>query len=72
MKSDLEGAVPGIDIYRAAKLYIDRHSDDAAIQAATRTDALLAAGDLDGASTWRKIIKAVEVLQATEPSGVVH
>ena len=72
MKSDLEVAVPGIDIYRAAKLYIDRHSDDAAIQAATRTDALLDTGDLDGAATWRKIIKAIVVMQATEPNGAVH
>ena len=33
-----------IDIYRAAKLYIDQHGDQAALQAATRSDALLATG----------------------------
>jgi hypothetical protein len=43
-----------IDIYRAAKLYIDQH------------------GDLDGAATWRKFIAAIEVMQATEPSGAIH
>ncbi len=43
-----------IDIYRAAKLYIDQH------------------GDLDGAATWRKIIKAIEVLQVTSASGAIH
>ena len=32
----------------------------------------LEAGDMDGAATWRKIIKAIEVLQATEPDGVTH
>ena len=57
-----------IDIYRAAKLYVDQHGD----QAATQADALLAAGDMDGAATWRKIVKAVEVLQKTEPDGATH
>ncbi len=37
-----------------------------------QSDALLAAGDLDGAVTWRKIIKAIEVMQATEPDGTAH
>ena len=61
-----------IDIYRAAKLYIDQHGDQAALQAAMQADALLEAGDMDGAATWRKVIKAIEVMQATEPSGAVH
>ncbi len=61
-----------IDIYRSAKLYIDQHGDQAALQAAMQSDAQLAAGDLDGAATWRKIIKAIEVLQSTEPDGAVH
>ncbi len=37
-----------------------------------QSDALLEAGDLDGAATCRKIIKAIEVLQATEPEGATH
>ncbi len=37
-----------------------------------QADALPAAGDMDGAATWRKIIKAIEVMQATEPDGAVH
>jgi len=37
-----------------------------------QADALLEAGDMDGAAVWRKIVKAVEVLQATEPDGVLH
>jgi len=61
-----------IDIYRAAKLYIDNHSDQAALQAAMQADALLEAGDLDGAATWRKIIKAIVAMRATEPSGSLH
>ncbi len=42
-----------IDIYRAAKLYIGQHGDQAALQAAILADALLDSGDLDGAATWR-------------------
>ncbi|MCZ6453108.1 MAG: hypothetical protein O6909_02600 [Alphaproteobacteria bacterium] len=61
-----------IDIYRTAKLYINQHGDQAAIQAAMQSDALLEAGDLDGAATWRRIIKAIEVLQATEPDETTH
>ncbi len=37
-----------------------------------QSDALLDAGDTDGAAVWRKILKAIEVLQATEPDGAVH
>ena len=61
-----------IDIYRAAKLYVDQHGDQAALQAAMRSDELFDTGDLDGAATWRMIIKAIEVMQATEPDGAVH
>jgi len=34
-----------IDIYRAAKLYIDQHGDQAALRASMRADALLEAGE---------------------------
>ncbi len=47
-----------IDIYRSAKLYIDRQGDQATLQAAMQSDALLEAGDLDGAATWRKTKQA--------------
>ena len=61
-----------IDLYRAAKLYIDPHGDQAALQAAMQSEALLEAGDLDGAATWLKIIAAIEVMQAMEPDGTTH
>ena len=61
-----------IDIYRSAKLYIDRHGDQAVLQAAMRSDDLFDTGDMDGAATWRRIIAAIEVMQATEPDGAVH
>ncbi len=37
-----------------------------------RADELLADGDMEGAATWRKIIAAIEVMQATEPDGTLH
>jgi hypothetical protein len=61
-----------IDIYRSAKLYIDQHGDQAALQAAMQSDSLLDAGDLEGAAVWRKILKAIEVMQATAPGGSLH
>ena len=44
---------------------VKRHGDDAAIQAGMRADELLAEGDVDGAATWRAIIRAIEELQRT-------
>ncbi len=32
----------------------------------------LKAGDTGGSAMWRKIIKAIELLQATEPGGASH
>ena len=61
-----------IDIYRAAKRYIDQHGDQVALQAAMQANALLEAGDLDGAATWRWIIKAIVGMQATVPDGATH
>ncbi len=51
------------DIFRAAKLLIDRHGEDASLRAAERADGLLEAGDIIGATTWHRILKAVEELQ---------
>ena len=45
-----EVRVNGIDVYRSAKLFIDQHGDEAAIQAAYQADAMLDRGDLDGAA----------------------
>ena len=55
---------PDLDIYRSAKLLIDRHGDDAVIEAAMRADELLDAGDLDGLATWNRILRAIEELRA--------
>ena len=67
----LEG-VDEIDIWRCAKLLVDEHGDTAAIHAAMRADALLDAGDLDGAAVWRRIVRAVRELLGREPVGTVN
>ena len=61
-----------LDIYRAARLLIDQHGDEAAIRAAERADAMLEAGDLDGVAIWRRILDAVKQLQGVTPAGTVH
>jgi hypothetical protein len=57
------------DIYRAAKLLIDRHGDDADIRAAERADELLDDGDIEGSAVWRRIIEAIEELQRGRRDG---
>jgi hypothetical protein len=57
------------DIYRAAKLVIDQHGEDAAIRAAQRADVLLDEGDLDGAIVWRRILEAIGELTRTRRDG---
>ena len=45
-----------LDVYRSAKLFIEQHGDEAAIQAAYQPDAMLNRGDPDGAAVWRLTI----------------
>ena len=52
-----------LDIYRAAKLVVDRHGEDAPLYAAAGTAGLAGAGDVEGAAIWRQITTAVEELQ---------
>ena len=61
MTSDLE-------IYRSAKLLIDKHGDDAVIEAAMTADKMLDKGDLDGLATWNRILRAIEELRAGNPA----
>jgi len=51
-----------IDIWRAAKLLVDRHGDEAPIHAAMRADELLADGDVDGQRIWKRILSVIEEL----------
>jgi len=57
------------DIFRAAKLLIDQHGEDAPLRAAERADRLLEAGDMIGATTWRRILAAIEELRRGRREG---
>jgi hypothetical protein len=57
-----EPVVDDPDIFRAAKLMIDQHGEEAALQAAQRADQLLDDGDLEGSVVWRRIAAAIEEL----------
>ncbi len=56
-----------LDIYRSAQVLVKHHGQDAPIHAAMRADELLEAGDLDGCTAWRRILRAVEELQRAKP-----
>ncbi len=66
--------IPDLDIYRSANLLVKRHGQDAPIHAAMWADAMLESGDLGGYAVWKRILRAVEELQGTEPKSgeVVH
>jgi len=55
-----------IDVLRAAHLLISRHGGDAPAQAAMRHDELLAAGDMEGATVWKRILRAIDELGRKE------
>ena len=60
------------DTFRTAARLLEQHGDTATIRAAMEADALLDAGDLDGAATWRRILDAVKELQDEKPAVTVH
>ena len=55
-----------LDVYRAAHLLIERHGDDAPIEAAMRADELTEAGDMEGVTVWKMILKAIAELLSEE------
>ena len=55
--------ISDLDIYRAAKLLVDQHAEDAPIRAAERADESLDKGDTVGTLVWRQIVKAIQELQ---------
>ncbi len=59
--------IPDIDIYHSANVLVKQQGEDAPIHAAMRADAMLDISDLDGYAVWKRILRAVEELQGTEP-----
>ena len=60
------------DVWQAAKMLIDQHGDEAAVQAAKRVDEMCAVGDSEGQAVWAAIRKAVIELANKIPDGAVH
>ncbi len=62
--------VDEINIYSSAGLLIEKHGDDAVIEAAMKADAMLEKGDLDGQAVWLRILRATkELLSKERPPG---
>lgn len=59
--------VSGADIWRTAKLILERHGDEAEAHADQHVAELLAAPDEAGAATWRKIKRAIVWLRRESP-----
>jgi len=64
--------VNDINIWRSAKLLVERYGDEAPIHAAMRVDELLDEGDVDGRTVWLRVVRAFEELLNKQPQGVVH
>lgn len=62
--------VSDLDIYRAAKLLLEQHGENAKIEAARRFDELTNAGDVEGRRVWRRIGDAIKDLDASPSSKI--
>ena len=60
--------IAGPEIIEFAQVLIKRYGDRAAFEAALRADLALAHGDVDAAAAWRRILDAIERLQAKAPA----
>jgi hypothetical protein len=64
--------IPEIDIWQAAQLMLKRYGENALEESAARANELALAGDDDGATTWRRIMAAVEQLANKTPPDRVN
>ena len=65
-------AMDDIDIYRSAAAFIEQHGDEASIHAATKADAMLERGDMDGRAVWLRIVDAIRDMQRETPRPGEH
>jgi len=61
-----------IDVWRAAKMLVDQHGDEAPVHAAMRVDDMLERGDLEGRQVWKRILEAVEDLLRDRGDDPLH
>ncbi len=59
--------IPNLYIYRSAKVLIREHGEEANLTAAGYADAMLAKGNVAGLVGWKRIVRAVEEIERTEP-----
>ena len=71
-RRDLTLTTEDIDLWRAAKLLVDRYGEGAPAEAMRRADTLAAQGDAAGKLVWLRILETIEELQSTKPKGQVH
>jgi hypothetical protein len=64
--------VEELDIWRAAKLMVDRYRENAVIETSMKVDQLDANNNLAGRQIWLRILSAVRELQETAPKGTMH
>jgi len=60
-------SVQPIDIWRSAKLMVDKHGDMAPVECAIKADAFLEDGDPDGQRLWIAIRRAAKSLIENGP-----
>jgi len=65
--------ISDLDIWRSAHEFIKQHGEDAAVRAAMKADRFLAAGDVEGAALWKRIVRAINELQSKKlPTGAAR
>ena len=64
--------IPEREIWQAACALVKQYGEGAPLHAALRVDALIAVGELGGAAVWKEVLRAVEELLSTTPTGPVN
>ena len=60
------------EIYGCAKFMLDKHGENAALEASQMADKFHAKGDSGGQRTWQRIIKAIAVLESDASCATKH
>ena len=60
------------DIYATALQWLRLYGETAWFEASLKCDEQIARGDPEGERTWRRIIAALDVVSAKQPTGTQH
>jgi hypothetical protein len=61
--------VDELDIWRSAKLLLDKHGASADQAAQAKMDAMRAKGDAEGIAVWQRILAGISELRRERPIG---